>query len=93
MASIHIYIREQVTGSDAHVDAIAKAVAAVHKAIEAGGGDWHGSATVEHDAPAVAEPAKSLPLPTAPHTTATHTTPAHPLSTGHGAHDTKSHEK
>lgn len=51
MATIHLYLRTQVTTDDPA--AIVAAVGALKQAVDAAGGDWRGSVTVEPEAPTV----------------------------------------
>jgi hypothetical protein len=50
MASLHLYVRTQVTGSDADLRDLADQVAALQAAVEAAGGEWRGAATLDPDA-------------------------------------------
>jgi hypothetical protein len=49
MASVHVYVRLQMTGSDSQVQAVADAVEKVRHAVEVANGEWRGEAKVELD--------------------------------------------
>jgi hypothetical protein len=61
MATVHVYVRTQVTGSDADVKGIAAAVEALRKTVTAAKGPWNGSATVELDPVPEGEHAATVP--------------------------------
>lgn len=63
MPKIHLYLREQVCGDEAQIEAIDQAAQALRLAIEAAGGAWHGAATIEPDvADPPAEPPVEIPV-------------------------------
>jgi len=49
MAEAHVYVRVQVSGSNADVTAVEKAVAAVKSAVTEAGGEWRGDVKVQLD--------------------------------------------
>lgn len=49
MAQAHIYVRQQVCGSDLQVAAIVDAVNGLKDAVEAAGGEWRGDVKFDFD--------------------------------------------
>jgi hypothetical protein len=49
MAEAHVYVRVQVSGSNADVTAIEKAGKALREAVTAAGGEWRGDVQVQLD--------------------------------------------
>jgi hypothetical protein len=64
MPHAHVYLRVQVSGTDAQIGAITDAVTVLCEAVEAAGGEWygHGDVRVEPDA-VVSAPVVAVPVP------------------------------
>jgi len=60
MASVHVYVRVQASGSNAQTDAIANAVQTLRTAVEAAGGEWFGRGDVQVERDAVVIAAKHI---------------------------------
>jgi len=60
MASVHLYVRIQVNGTNEQVLAISDATKTLQAAVVDAGGDWKGGATVDLDPEPEAPPAEGV---------------------------------